>query len=237
MKALLYRDWLLWRRSRLCVAAAVGTCLFAPVILAMLAGSDPRGADSFDALPMVEELGPWYGYIAALLSSYTMFSNASTMDMGATLLADGTLENYRGSGRSMTGYCLGKSLLPMLLAETMTGLLFAYLLWAGLVHAGSGSDGSMVFGVVGAIAGPAVLTFATMQILLATHAATAGSFSIVTLVAGIPMTVFLVLDLGLSSPCRLVLLLVFSVAALLYTSASARHRYPNTLHAIRPIAA
>lgn len=234
MKALLYRDWLLWRRSRLCAAATVGVCLFAPVVLAMLAGSDPRGVDSFEALPMLEELGPWYGYVAGLLSSYTMFSNAATMDMGATLRADGTLENYRGSGRSMIGYCLGKSLLPMLLAETMTGSLFAYLLWAGLVHAGSASGVFWLSEAVGAIAGPAVLAFATAQILLATHAPTAGSFSIVTLVAGIPMTAFLVLGSLLSSLWQLIALIAFSVAALSYTVVSVRRRYPDTLRPIRP---
>ncbi|MBT1182195.1 hypothetical protein JS531_09600 [Bifidobacterium sp. CP2] len=232
MKALLYRDWLLWRRSRLCVAAVVVACLFIPVVLAVLAGSDPRGADSFEALPVLESLGPWYGYVAALLSAYTLFSNATTMDMGATLLADGTLENYRGSGRSMLGYCLGKSLLPMLLAEFMTGSLFVYLLWAGLVHADSGAVLSVVFGTIGAIAGPAVLAFATVQMLLATHATTAGSFSMVTFVAAIPMTVFIVLGLRLSSLWQLITLIVFGMIALLHTAASVRRRYPNTLRSI-----
>ena len=228
MKAMLWRDWTLLRKSPLYMAFAVIMWLFIPIMLAvLLSGSSPQQLATINIWGMAQVLAAWYGYTASMLAFGTLYSNSSS-DLSEVPQTDGTMENWRGSGRSMLGYCLAKSLLPVLLAEFMLLTTVGYLAWAGL-------DGSAsVMWVVYVVLAPALLAFAAEQMLLATHASSMGSLSVATLIASIPMLLLTVLAFMLPLLWALMALLAFGLGAMGLTVVSCRRRYPTVL---RPLAA
>lgn len=228
MKAMLWKDWILLRRNPLYLAFGIGLWLFIPVMLAVLSMSDPADPTTIDGLSAVQTFAPWYGFLGSELAICTLMANPNTMDMSASVEVDGTLESWRASGRSMLQYCIAKSLLPMLIAEVMSMSIFGYLAWGGLVH----WNNNAIPEIVCIILTPAVIAFAGEQILLASHAASVGSFSVISLVSSAPMLVFIIVMLMTSATWALIALVVFSILAIALSIISARRRYPTTL---RPI--
>ncbi|MBT1175436.1 hypothetical protein JS530_08000 [Bifidobacterium sp. LC6] len=228
MKAMLWKDWILLRRNPLYLAFGIGLWLFIPVMLAMLSVSAPADPTTIDGLSMVQTFAPWYGFLGSELALCTLMANPNTMDMSASVEVDGTLESWRASGRSMLQYCIAKSLLPMLIAEIMSLTILGYLAWGGLVHWSSTAIPEMVCIVLT----PAVIAFAGEQILLASHAASVGSFSVISLVSSAPMLVFMIVMLMMSTVWALIVLVAFGILAVSLTIVSTHRRYPTTL---RPI--
>ena len=227
MKAMLWHDWTLLRKSPLYLAFAVGMWLFIPIMLAvLLGGSSPQQLATINVWGMAQGLAAWYGYTASMVAFGTLYSNSSSMDLSEVPRTDGTMENWRGSGRSMLGYCLAKSLLPALLAEFMLLTTVGYLAWSGL------DASATVMRVVYVVLAPAVLAFAAEQMLLATHAGSMGSLSAATLIASLPMLLFTVLAFTLTLPWVLTSLLAFGLGAMGLTIASCHRRYPTVL---RPV--
>ncbi|MBW3090719.1 hypothetical protein [Bifidobacterium miconisargentati] len=227
MRAILWKDWTLLRKSRLYMAFAVGMWLFVPIVVAVLAVGSPQDAATADgAWSFGEALAGWYGYVASILAFGTLFSNSATMDFSAVPRSDGTLENWRGSGRPMLPYCVAKSLLPVIIAEFMTLTNVGYLVWAGL------DASTNVMQVTYVVASPALLAFAAEQLYLALHAGSMGSLSLATILTSAPMLVFTVLTFTVSRLWSLVVLLVFGLAVMGATVVSCRRRYPTVLRAI-----
>lgn len=224
MKAMLWHDWTLLRKSPLYLAFAVGMWLFIPIMLAiLLGGSSPQQLATINVWGMAQGLAAWYGYTASMLAFGTLYSNSSSMDLSEVPRTDGTMENWRGSGRSMMGYCLAKSLLPVLLAEFMLLTNVGYLAWSGL------DASATVMRVVYVVLAPAVLAFAAEQMLLATHAGSMSSLSVATLIASLPMLLLTVLSFMVSLPWVLAVMVVFGLVAMGATVVSCNHRYPRVL--------
>ncbi|KFI86355.1 hypothetical protein BREU_1533 [Bifidobacterium reuteri DSM 23975] len=227
MRAMLWHDWTLLRKSPLYLAFAVGMWLFIPIMLAvLLSGSSPQQLATINVWGMAQGLAAWYGYTASMLAFGTLYSNSSSMDLSVVPQTDGTLENWRGSGRSMLGYCLAKSLLPVLLAEFMILTTVGYLAWAGL------DASATVMRVIYVVLAPAALAFATEQMFLATHTGSMGSLSAATLIASLPMLLLTVLAFTLTLPWVLAVMVVFGLAAMGATVVSCNRRYPRVLGSI-----
>ncbi|PLS24523.1 hypothetical protein BLI708_10210 [Bifidobacterium imperatoris] len=228
MHAMLWKDWTLLRKNPLYLALGIGLWLFIPVMLAVLSVSDPTDPATIDGLSAAQVLAPWYGFLGIELAICTLMANPNTMDVSASVEGDGTAESWRASGRSMLQYCIAKSLLPMLIAEVMSLSIFGYLAWGGLVQ----WNNNAIPEIVCIVLTPAVIAFAGEQILLASHAASVGSFSVISLVSSVPMLVFMIVMLMTSATWALIMLVAFGILAASLTIVSAHHRYPTTL---RPI--
>lgn len=228
MKAMLWKDWILLRRNPLYWAFGIGLWLFIPVMLAVLSASAPADPTTIDGLSMLQTFAPWYGFLGSELAICTLMANPNEMDLSAAVENDGTAESWRASSRTMLQYCIAKSLLPMLIAEVMSLSILGYLAWGGLVH----WDNNAIPEIVCIVLTPAVIAFAGEQILLASHAASVGSFSVISLVSSAPMLVFMIVILMMSAVWALIVLVTFGILAASLTIVSAHRRYPTTL---RPI--
>lgn len=227
MKAMLWHDWTLLRKSPLYLAFAVGMWLFIPIMLAvLLSGSSPQQLATINVWGMAQVLAAWYGYTASMVAFGTLYSNSSSMDLSEVPQTDGTLENWRGSGRSMLGYCLAKSLLPVLLAEFMILTTVGYLTWAGL------DASATVMQIVYVILTPALLAFTAEQMFLATHASSMGSLSATTLIVSLPALLFTVLAFMLTLPWALAMMVCFGLIAMGATVVSCDRRYPRVLGSV-----
>ncbi|KAB7787969.1 hypothetical protein [Bifidobacterium cebidarum] len=228
MKAMLWKDWILLRRNPLYLAFGISLWLFIPVMIAVLSVSDPTNPATIDGLSAAQTLAPWYGFLGSELAICTLMANPNAMDMSASVEVDGTLESWRASGRSMLQYCIAKSLLPMLIAEIMSLSILGYLAWVGLTRWNSDAIPEIVCIVLT----PAVIAFAGEQILLASHAASVGAFSVVSLVSSVPMPVFIIVMLTTSAAWALIALIAFGILAIALSIISAHRRYPTTLQPI-----
>ncbi|NMM98054.1 hypothetical protein [Bifidobacterium olomucense] len=228
MHAMLWKDWTLLRKNPLYLALGIGLWLFIPVMIAVLSASDPKNPATIDGLSAAQTLAPWYGLLGSELAICTLMANPNEMDMSAAVESDGTVETWRASGHSMLQYCIAKSLLPMLIAEIMSMSILGYLAWGGLAHWSSAAIPETVCIVLT----PAVIAFAGEQMLLASHAASVGSFSVVSLVSSVPMLAFIVVMLMMSATWALIVLITFGILAVAFSIISAHRRYPMTL---RPI--
>ncbi|KFI93482.1 hypothetical protein BISA_1570 [Bifidobacterium saguini DSM 23967] len=228
MKAMLWKDWTLLRKNPLYLVLGIGLWLFIPVTLAVLSASDPKNPATIDGLSAAQTLAPWFGFLGSEVALCTLMANPNEMDLSAAVESDGTVETWRASGRSMLQYCIAKSLLPILIAEVMSLSIFGYLAWGGLVH----WNNNAVLEIMCIVLTPAVIAFAGEQILLASHAASVGSFSIVSLISSAPMLVFMIAMLMMSAVWALIALVAFGILAAVLSIVSAHHRYPMTL---RPI--
>ncbi|MBT1165021.1 hypothetical protein [Bifidobacterium felsineum] len=228
MKAMFWKDWTLLRKNPLYEAFGIGLWLFIPVTLAVLSMSAPADPATIDGLSAAQTLAPWYGFLGSELAICTLMANPNEMDLSAAVENDGTMETWRASGRPMLQYCVAKSLLPMLIAEVMSLSIFGYLAWGGLVH----WNNNAIPKIVCIVLTPAVIAFAGEQILLASHAASVGSFSVISLVSSVPMLVFMIVTLMTSATWALIMLVAFGILAASLTIVSTHRRYPMTL---RPI--
>lgn len=229
MKAMLWKDWTLFHKNPLYVALSIGIWLFIPMLIAVLSASDPQDSATVDALSMMQLFAPWYGYLATELALCTLMANPNSMDVSDALERDGTVENWRDSGRSMLQYCIAKSLFPALLAEIMSLSVLGYLTWARLTHWNHDS----ILSLICVIIAPAIVTFAGEQILLASHAATASSFCGVTILSSLPMLLFMAVSYASDSVFwALAAMLALGLLAVMLSIISAHYRYPTTLNAI-----
>lgn len=229
MRAMLWRDWLLLRRNPLYLALTVGWWLFTPIATGVLAaGSTPQETAAVNAWDLTWTLAPWHGWAATILTCCTLVANATTMDFNAAPQSDGTVENWRGSGRPMIVYCVAKSLLPVLLAEFISLSNLGYLLWAGL------GASTTIAQAVCVVVAPAAVAFAAEQLFLASHAASMGSLTVLSLLASVPAVALMVMSLAVPATWALVALIAFGVGAAVAVVLSAHRRCPDVLRPIVP---
>lgn len=236
MKAILWRDWRIFRTSPFCWGTFA---LFLTTMLLMVAflTSTPGGGNDAgisDGLIFAIICAPMTGWSATYSTLHTMDANRSMFSepsnaAGGEHAGDGTMELFRCSGRPMLTYCLAKSLLPMAVAETMTLMFMAYLAWCGLMTA----HGTMpIPDVLFTLVAPLSTAFALEEMLLVIGGGALG-MTAGMLVSPVLLTGFVGLCLSLPLGWAPALAVVFGLAMAALTVALARRRYPDTLRPVR----
>ncbi|MBT1165292.1 hypothetical protein [Bifidobacterium simiarum] len=228
MKAVIWKDWLLCKRTRMfwvvIVGVAVGYVVGASIFSSML-GSGYGGV-------VLMLLGPCIAYIPPVLTAGLSYPNTDTTAGGlsGTLREDGTIETVRCSGRSMAGYLMAKSVMPMIVAVMLFLPMFAYCLWGGALPLSEAFSVPTAYALGAAV----LLTFVNQQILLATRANTAGALHLMVLVTLIPVFAFMVLFMVVPYWAALAIMLAFGALAAAVSVTNCRRRHPNTLTSLVP---
>lgn len=236
MKAILWRDWRIFRTSPFCwgtFALFLTTMLLTVAFLASTpGGGNDAGVSDGSVFAMI--CAPFTGWSATYVTLHTLDANRSPFSesvnaAGGEHAGDGTMELFRCSGRPMLEYCLAKSLLPMAVAETMTLLFMAYLAWCGLMTAhGAISITDVLFALVA----PLTTAFALEEMLLVIGGGALG-MTVGMLVSPVLVVGFVGLCLRLPLGCAPAAALGFGLAMAAVTMALARRRYPDTLRPVR----
>ena len=230
MKAILWRDWRIFRSSPFCWG--VSALCFTTMVLGAAAFSSLvlDGGNDFgvsDGLLIAMAYAPITGWFATYVTIRTLDANQSLGGDGA---GDGNMESFRCSGRPMLTYCLAKSLLPMAVAETMILLFMAYLARSGQLAAHGATP---IPAVAFTLVAPPVAAFAIEEMLLASGGGTLGGTvlakTVDLLVSPILLLGFTFLCLQLAFGWALAAAITFGLAMAALTAASAHHRYPDTL--------
>ncbi|WP_055426602.1 hypothetical protein [Bifidobacterium aesculapii] len=234
MKAILWRDWRIFRTSPFCwgvsalclMTMMLGAAAFSSLVLD---GGNDFGVS--DGLLIAMAYAPITGWFATYVTLRTLDANQSLGGDGA---GDGNMESFRCSGRPMFTYCLAKSLLPMAVAETMILLFMAYLAWDGQMAA----HGAMPIPAVAfALVAPPVAAFAIEEMLLASGGGTLGGTvlakTVDLLVSPVLLYGFTFLCLRLPFVWALAAAIAFGLAMAALTAMLAHRRYPNTLRSCR----
>ncbi|MBT1176188.1 hypothetical protein JS532_01215 [Bifidobacterium callimiconis] len=222
MKAILWKDWMICRRSR---PFWLMTVLMMVMMLVYIVGFVVWLGNEYTTMVFML-FGPMIAYFPPALTAGTSYPNGHTltMSMNAPLKTDGTVEAMRCSGRSMTQYLLAKSVLPMMLGLVMLLPPVLYCLYGGALTVRSLLTPEMVYTL---IAVPA-LTFVNEQVLLASRATTTGTLNIPILITLIPMTGFTLMSALVSPWVALPIMLGVGMMALGASALRSRHDYPTT---------
>ncbi|MBW3087791.1 hypothetical protein KIH77_03450 [Bifidobacterium sp. 82T24] len=229
MNAVIWKDWLLCRRTPLFWVVIGGVAVFYVVGASMLCST--LGSGYGDVVLML--LGPCIAYVPPVLTAGLSYPNTDTAAGGLNgmLRDDGAIETVRCSDRSMVGYFMAKSVMPMGVAVMLFLPMAAYCLWVGVLPLSEAFSVPTAYAMGSAV----LLTFVNQQILLATRAHTVGALHLMVLVTLIPVFAFMILFMFVPYWAALMIMLAFGLLAAAISVANCRRRHPNTLAPLVPM--